>query len=343
LTGRRRWAWLAAGLLLLAFTARAEPFIDAAGRAVEPTDQVAKVLAAGPPAAVMIYTLVPGKLLGWTSALDDEAKAYVAAPYRDLPVQLRLTGRAPVDPAAIKTSGANLIVDFGTVNADYSAIADRTQSAAGIPYVLIDGALAKTAAAYRDLGRLVQAGPRADLLAARSQAMLDEVTAKVGALPRRTRVYVARGPDGDETYGAGAFTDEIIKPAAGDNVAADWGRGRLKDITPARVRDGAPDVVIATDPHFLATVARSPAWRQVPAIAAGRLYVAPRHPFGWLDEPPSVNRLIGLRWLAQRLHPERFDGDERPMARDFYRIFYQVELSSPQLDRLLADAGPNAR
>ena len=39
----------------------------------------------------------------------------------------------PADPAAIKAAGANIIVDFGTLDADYSAIADRTQSAAGIP------------------------------------------------------------------------------------------------------------------------------------------------------------------------------------------------------------------
>ena len=188
---------------------------------------VSKVLAAGPPASVVLYTLAPDKLLGWVRRPDDDAKAYLAKPYRDLPAQLRLTGREPADPAAVKALGAGIIVDFGTVDGRYAGIAERTQAATGIAYVLIDGALARTAAAYRQLGQVVRAGPRAETLAGKSQAMLDEVSAKVAGLSPR-KLLVVRGPDGDEVYGAGAFTEEIIKPAGGANVAESWGHGIVK-------------------------------------------------------------------------------------------------------------------
>ena len=329
-------AWLAAGLLFLAHPLSAETFTDSAGRTVTVPTTVNKVLAAGPPASVVLYTLAPDKLLGWVRRPDDDAKAYLAKPYRELPAQLRLTGREPADPAAIKALGAGLIVDFGTVDGRYAGIAERTQAATGIAYVLIDGALGRTATAYRELGRMMQAGPRAETLAGRSQAMLDEMAARIGGSSRR-KVLVVRGPDGDEAYGAGAFTEEIIKPAGGANVAESWGTGIVKQITPAKVREADPDVVIATDPFFLETVGRNPDWKQVPAIAGGRLYAAPRQPFGWLDEPPSVNRLIGLRWLAGLLHPQRFDGDLRETVRAFYSLFYQVDLSPAQLDTLLAN------
>src|SRR5205085_4867402 len=104
LTGR--WAavraWLAAGLLFLAHPLSAEPFTDSAGRTVMLPPTVSKVLAAGPPASVVLYTLAPDKLLGWVRRPDDDAKAYLASPYRDLRAQLRLTGREPADPATIK-------------------------------------------------------------------------------------------------------------------------------------------------------------------------------------------------------------------------------------------------
>jgi len=29
-------------------------------------------------------------------------------------------------------------------------------------------------------------------------------------------------------------------------------------------------------------------------VRTGRVHLAPRLPFGWVDLPPSVNRLIGL-------------------------------------------------
>ena len=31
-------------------------------------------------------------------------------------------------------------------------------------------------------------------------------------------------------------------------------------------------------------------------MADNRVYLAPSLPWGWIDAPPSLNRLIGLRW-----------------------------------------------
>jgi iron complex transport system substrate-binding protein len=68
------------------------------------------------------------------------------------------------------------------------------------------------------------------------------------------------------------------------------------------------------------------------------VFLSPRLPYGWVDAPPSLNRLIGLEWLARLLFPGRFPGDISPIARDFYRQFYQVDLSAPELNKLLEGA-----
>jgi iron complex transport system substrate-binding protein len=289
----------------------------------------------------MLYTLVPEKLMGWTGAPSPEALAYLPLRFRGLRTQTRLTGRSPATPDEIKALGANLIVDFGTVDTRYTEIADRTQSATGTPYVLIDGAIAKSPAAYAVLGKIVQASARGTTLAAKSAALLDDVKKRLTGVPA-ARVYIARGPDGDESYGAGLFTDEMLVAVGAQNVAAGWGRGNLKGITADRVRAADPDAVIATDPYFLDVAAKTDAWKQVPAVSAGRLFVAPRYPWGWLDEPPSVNRLIGMRWLAGVLHPERFQDDLRADVRDFFKTFYQSDVTPAQLDALLA-SGPAKR
>jgi iron complex transport system substrate-binding protein len=336
-----RWM-LAVAALLAAGAARAETFTDSAGRSVELPGQVIKVLAAGPPASVMLYTLVPEKLMGWTGTPSSEALAYLPARFRGLRTQMRITGRSPASAEEIKALGANLIVDFGTVDARYAGIADRTQTATGTPYVLIDGAIAKSPAAYAVLGKIVQASARGATLAAKSAALLDDVKQRVAGVSA-TRVYIARGPGGDESYGAGGFTDEMLATVGAQNVAAGWGRGNLKDITADKVREADPDLVIATDPYFLEVTAKTDAWKQVRAVSAGRLFAAPRYPWGWLDEPPSVNRLIGLRWLAGVLHPERFPDDPRAEVRDFFKTFYQSDVTQTQLDALLAGAGPAKR
>jgi iron complex transport system substrate-binding protein len=55
-----------------------------------------------------------------------------------------------------------------------------------------------------------------------------------------------------------------------------------------------------------------------------------------VDSPPSVNRLIGLRWLGKVLYPDLFPEDLRDMTRAFYARFYHVTPSDAALDRLLA-------
>ena len=39
---------------------------DAAGRAIAIPDKVERIFPAGPPAAILLYTLAPDLLLGWT-------------------------------------------------------------------------------------------------------------------------------------------------------------------------------------------------------------------------------------------------------------------------------------
>src|SRR5271163_3460871 len=112
---------------LLAVAAGAGTIYDSAKRRVDLPAKVDKVLPAGPPAAVVLYTLVPDKLMGWVRAPDEEAQAYLLPRTRKLPAVGRLTGRNAIDPVAIKALGPNLIVDFGDVNATYTDLANRTQ------------------------------------------------------------------------------------------------------------------------------------------------------------------------------------------------------------------------
>ena len=67
-----------------------------------------------------------------------------------------------------------------------------------------------------------------------------------------------------------------------------------------------PDVIVTIDHDFAANVRADPAWASVAAVRAGRVHLSPKMPFGWVDFPPSVNRLIGLWWLAKILYPEQF-------------------------------------
>jgi iron complex transport system substrate-binding protein len=66
------------------------------------------------------------------------------------------------------------------------------------------------------------------------------------------------------------------------------------------------------------------------------VHLSPKLPFGWVDFPPAVNRLIGLWWLGKILYPDLFPEDLRALTRDFYTRFYHVTPTDTQIAQVLA-------
>ena len=326
-----------AGLVLLA-QAEARSITDSAGRVVALPDRVARVFASGPPASILVYALKPGALLGWPRALRGYEKPYIAEPYRALPETGRLTGRGgEANLERVLALKPDLIVDFGSVRGTYIDLADRVQAQTGIPYILVDGRFAATASSIRLVGRALGAEARAEALAADAEATFAALDAALGAVPAgaRPRVYLARGPDGLETGLRGSINTEIIERAGGRNVADVPGRRGLVQASPEQVIVADPDTIVTWDRVFYARVWRDPLWRGIAAVRRGRVYLSPTAPFGWIDRPPSVNRMMGLKWLAGLFYPDRWRGDLRAETAAFYRLWYHVELGGAELDRLL--------
>jgi len=69
-----------------------------------------------------------------------------------------------------------------------------------------------------------------------------------------------------------------------------------------------------------------------------RRTLSPSGPYGWVDGPPSVNRILGLQWLVRLFFPGRLQSDIRDEIRSFYKLFYQVDVTDAQIDSLLEGA-----
>lgn len=334
-------------ILVLAFqasNAAARPFTDAAGRQVEIPEKVARVLAAGPPASVLLYTLAPEKMVGWISAPAPEAKPYLLPATRELPAYGRLTGRGgTANVEAVLTAKPDLIVDVGSVGATYVSLAERVQAQTGIPYILLDGRFETMPETYRQLGALL--GTDGETLGAQARRIMRDVADAVASVPEaeRPRLYYGRGPKGLETGLSGSITTEILEAAGGRNVAASAGKGGLATVSPEQVLGWNPDIILTVDGELRKTILADPLWSGVKAVREGRVYSAPALPFGWFDAPPGVNRLIGLRWLAGLLYPDKFKQPLDREVRDFYRLFYHVEIDQAQVDELIAATGGTGR
>jgi iron complex transport system substrate-binding protein len=315
----------------------AQTVTDAAGRSVPVPAKVTRVFPAGPPAAILLYTLAPDLLIGWPRANRPEECAYMLPEICTRPEVGRITGRG--NTANLETVLAlkpDLILDFGSTTATFVSLADRVQEQTGIPYALLDGGFAGIAGTYRTLGALIGRTEDAEKLARYTEDTLKTITGRIEpiAASERPRVYFARGPKGVATGLGGSINVETIELMA-RNVAGET-QGGLANVSIEQILVWNPDVIVTIDQEFAASVRNDPSWASVKAVRDNRIHLSPKMPFGWVDFPPSVNRLIGLWWLAKILYPERFTEDLRALTQDFYTRFYHVTPTSAQIDHVLA-------
>jgi iron complex transport system substrate-binding protein len=167
------------------------------------------------------------------------------------------------------------------------------------------------------------------------------ITGRIAAIPaaQRPSVYYARGPRGLETGLGGSINVETLSFLGARNVAAETPGSGLASVSLEQVLAWNPEVIVTIDLGFAEAVRGDPGWTNVRAVREGRVHLSPKLPFGWVDFPPSVNRMIGLWWLAKLLYPAQFPEDIRALVREFHTLFYQVTPSEAQLDRILSGRG----
>jgi iron complex transport system substrate-binding protein len=311
---------------------------DGAGRAVAAPEKVMRVFPAGPPAAILLYTLSPDLLLGWPRANRAPELEFLLPDVGRRPEIGRLTGRGnTANLEVVLALKPDLIVDAGSVTETYVSLADRVQAQTGIPYALLNGRFGEIPASYRTLGALIGRMTEAEALAAYAKNTMAATLERVAQVPAaaRPRVYYARGPRGLETGLGGSINVETIEFMGARNVA-DEQRGGLANVSLEQVLTWDPQVIVTIDQDFAVAVRDDPRWAPIEAVRNGRVHLSPKLPFGWVDFPPSVNRLIGLWWLGKVLYPALFPEDLREKTREFYARFYHVTPSDEQIERVLA-------
>jgi iron complex transport system substrate-binding protein len=333
---RRRDLLIASGAFAgLPAWAQTRNITDGAGRRVNVPARVQRIFPAGPPAAIWLYTLAPDTLIGWPRANRGPELEFLLPGIGNRPEVGRLTGRGnTTNLEQLLLSKPDLIVDAGSTRQTFAELADRVQSQTGIPYALLDGRLAAVAQGYTLLGELTGRQERAALLARYSADTLRTVRERVARATSQPRVYYARGPEGLETGLGGSINVEIFEALGIRHVAAEL-QGGLATVSMEQVLAWDPEVIVTIDQTFAQTVRSNPLWRSVSAVKTGRVHLSPKLPFGWIDFPPSVNRLPGLWWLGSKVFPALFPEDLSVITREFYKLFYQVDLSSEQVARVL--------
>lgn len=232
-----------------------------------------------------------------------------------------------------------MIVDVGESKESMTQELDALQQQTGIPFVHIDATLEHMDETYALLGQLLDMPDEAKTLSDYCRRVYDRAVDIAGSV-EKTRLLYITGEAGLNVIAQSAYHAEVIDLLS-DNLAvvdepSSKGTGNEVDMEQIMLWD--PDVIIFAPESAYATVGDDPLWQGVTAIARGQYYETPLGPYNWMGFPPSVQRLLGMMWMAKVLYPEAADYDLYTEVAEYFRLFYHCELTQTQYDALVANS-----
>lgn len=315
---------------------------DSADRQVVLPENLTQIAPSGTSAQIILYTIVPDFMVGWSKNPSQMQKKYIAEKYQSLPEFGQFYGKnVSLNLEALIAAKPQVIIDMGDMKKGHAEDMDRIQEQTGIPTIFIEANLDNFATAYRMLGELFGVQEQAEKLAAyidETVQTAEENTKKIPA-DERVSVMFGTGETGLDVNAKGSIHSAVLELVGADNaieVAEVSNKGGGNTINMETVLLAQPDVIVFSAGAPYDTVASDENWSSVKAVQNGKYYEIPSKPYNWLSEPPSVNRILGIRWLGNLLYPELYPYDMMKETKQFYELFWHYSLSDAETKELLA-------
>ena len=315
-------------------------FTDSVGREVTVPVQIDRIAVSGPMAQIVLFALCPDKLVGISNAWDESAAQYLDTEYYNLPLLGQLYGgKGELNLETLLESGAQVVIDVGEAKGSIVEDLDALQEQTTIPFVHIDAALATMDETYTLLGDLLGMPDEAKALADYCRSTYDRALTIADSVEKANLLYVT-GDAGLNVIAQGAYHAEVIDLLSNNLAVVDdpSSKGTGNEVDMEQILNWNPDVILFAPDSIYDTVAGDAAWQGVTAIQNGAYYEVPMGPYNWMGFPPSVQRLLGMLWMAKVLYPEAADYDLYTEAAEYFELFYHCELTREQYDALAANS-----
>ena len=318
-------------------------FTDSCGRTVQIPEEIDTVVPSGSLAQIVLYSLCPDKLQSLSQAFTRVQKQYIDEAYHDLPVSGQFYGGASsVSYEAIILSSPDIIIDVGESKKDIADDMDEIQAKSGIPTIFIHADMEHLAEAYETLGEILNVPEQAQACADYIRETLNDTKKAAEKIPESERktVLYAQGEYGTEVAGPGTIHSEVLDYACAINAAPvdDLSSNGTEAVSMEEILKWDPDVVILAPDANYDEVWTDPLWAGLYSVKTKQVYEIPIGPYNWLDRPPSVQRVLGIKWLGNLLYPDVFDYDMVTEAQTFYKLFWHYDLSKEEAQSLMANS-----
>lgn len=281
----------------------------------------------------LLYALAPETIQGLTKAWNPSQLPYLKESVKDKPVVGGFFGQGKLpNLEAILALHPDLILLSASAE-NLASLKERFHALQKPLLYLESASLEDHIHAFEALGGRLGKEVRAKKLAdygRDSLALGQRISAYLTThrLPP-TRLYEAHGIDGLSTTCNDSARAALLALGGAQGVhecpLQRTRRGHVK-ISFEQLLGYQPESILLYERELLETIQRDPKWQLLHAVKNRRLYLVPSEPFNWLDKPPSFMQFLGIRWLAEKLHPDALGIDLIAETQAFYRLFLDVEL-----------------
>ena len=313
-------------------------FTDSCGREVTVPADIQKIAVSGPLAQMVVFAIAPDKMVGVANAWDESAKAYFDAKYLELPLLGQLYGgKGELNLETLLAEAPDVVIDVGEPKDSMAEDLDALQEQTGIPFVHIDAYLASMDDTYAMLGDLLAMPNEAQGLADYCRYAYDKVKAIADSVEKVNLLYVT-GEEGLNVIARGSYHAEVIDMLCNNLavVGEPSSKGTGNEVDMEQILSWNPAAVIFAPGSIYSTVADNENWQTIPAIKDGRYYEVPMGPYNWMGFPPSVQRILGMQWMAKVLYPDAADYDMYETTQTYFQLFYHCDLTAEQYAALTA-------
>lgn len=313
---------------------------DMAGRELTIPNTINKAGGVGPVDSIFIYTINPDKLLGWNFPLNDYEKEYILTKYHDLEAYGMSKN---FNTEAIIKAGPEIMIMSGGLNDATIESANNLQEKLGIPVVVIDGEITNSAKTYTFLGEVLNEKAISKKINDYISRIFDAVgNAQIDEKDKVT-TYYGNGANSLNTAPKGTSASVLFDIVNAENVISNAGTKGRVDISLEQIISYNPEIMIIngeplqqlTGKMAVEKIMNDPDFANITAVKNSNVYVIPKSPFSWFDRPSGPNRIIGIPWLSELVYPNHFNFDIMIEVKEFYSLFYHVELSDEEVNKLL--------
>lgn len=312
-------------------------FVDSVGRTVIIPKNITKIAASGNLSQIALLSIASDKFVGLATNISDENKTFFNEEFSSLPVLGQFYGgKGDLNLESLLNSGSEVVIDIGEPKSTIKDDMDNLTEQTGIPFIHITLTLDTIDSCYNKLGELFNRQDRAKEIIKYCSDTLNYAKNLTSKTEKKNLAYLV-GTNGLNAIAEKSYFSEVLNIVANNaikiNEPSSKGTGNEIDIE--QLINFNPDYIVFEEKSMFDTVSSLPEWQDINAIKNNNYYLVPSVPYNILGFPPSIQKIIGIKWLMAKLYPDDINFNIEDEFVKFYKLFYNIDLTKEQTKKIL--------